>query len=275
MNTERFDTLVRTLTARAGPRRAALRLLATLPLVSPFAALLEDGHAATKGRRHRKQQHRRDERGARVQDERKKKKRKKTKVAAPALPPASPPLVPPECTTAATCPAPPASLLCAQATCINGKCGIGPKAASTVCRPVAGECDVAEQCDGTSLDCPANQFRPANTPCTNDGNPCTRDVCNGSSADCTHLPEPLGTPCATDFNICTQDICNGAGACTHPQVPNGTSCGASQVCCSPAGICCPAGIPCTNDRCCRPPGASCSDGRQCCSNSCLVFVCSP
>src|SRR4030095_12562878 len=36
---------------------------------------------------------------------------------------------------------------------------------STVCRPVAGVCDLAESCTGGGPSCPAGQFKPATTIC--------------------------------------------------------------------------------------------------------------
>jgi hypothetical protein len=54
------------------------------------------------------------------------------------------------------------------------------KPANTECRAAAGECDVPEVCDGSSAACPADAFKPTDTACTDDGNPCTRDVCTGS-----------------------------------------------------------------------------------------------
>lgn len=157
---------------------------------------------------------------------------------------ASVPPPPPDCTTAASCPAPPASQLCAQATCIGGKCGIGPKAANTVCRPIAGECDItAEVCEGTGLNCPANQFKPANTPCTSDGKSCTRDICDGSSS-----------------------------TCSHPPVANGTPCGTEQACCG--GTCCIAGQACSErGTCCLGLFKVCTRSEQCCTNNCLNGLC--
>jgi len=51
-------------------------------------------------------------------------------------------------------------------------------------------------------------------PDCNDGNPCTDDICvNG---ECTHPPKPDGTPCPDDGDPCTQDLCNAATAeCKH------------------------------------------------------------
>ncbi|HYS05128.1 MAG TPA: hypothetical protein VEW47_08035, partial [Candidatus Dormibacteraeota bacterium] len=55
-----------------------------------------------------------------------------------------------------------------------------------VCRASGGECDPAESCNGTSTSCPADVRSAAGTSCTSDGNPCTLDQCDGSSASCQH-----------------------------------------------------------------------------------------
>src|SRR5205809_813734 len=121
--------------------------------------------------------------------------------------------------------------------------------AGAACRAAAGECDVAETCDGSSTACPTDFFKASGTTCTDDGNPCTTDVCNGTSATCTHPAgnpgavcraaagecdvaesctgtsttcpsdafQASGTPCTDDGNLCTTDVCNGTSAtCTHP-----------------------------------------------------------
>lgn len=155
----------------------------------------------------------------------------------------TPPLPPLECLTVANCPVPTAPHPCFQATCIAGRCGIGPRAAGAVCRAAAGECDVAEVCDGISLDCPADRFKPAGAPCTDDG------------------------------IICTQDVCDGAGRCTHPGQPPLTPCGTGRVCCTP-GTCCPPNETCQGGtRCCRPQRQPCNDPGECCSGGCVFDTC--
>jgi hypothetical protein len=113
---------------------------------------------------------------------------------------------PPECTTAATCPVPPQ--LCEQATCVDGKCGSGPKAAGTVCRAAAGECDVAEVCNGTALDCPANQVKPNQTPCS--GGSCQNGRCTACATE--------GGFCASDEACCGELVCSDTGQCGCPVV---------------------------------------------------------
>jgi hypothetical protein len=164
----------------------------------------------------------------------------------PASPPASPPPPPPPapqpCTSASTCPVPPGVQHCVRTTCVGGVCGVGPKAAGTVCRPARSECDIAEVCDGASLLCPLDQIKAQ------------------------------GTPCASDGNVCTADICNGIGLCGHFPLPQNTSCGPDQVCC--AGTCCIAGQGCGSGaigRCCNGFGANCDSPSDCCSNTCGDF----
>jgi len=58
-----------------------------------------------------------------------------------------------------------------------------------VCRPDAGDCDVAETCTGSSAACPVDASEPDGTTC-NDGQVCTANdqctggVCAGTSAQC-------------------------------------------------------------------------------------------
>ena len=63
---------------------------------------------------------------------------------------------------------------------------------STVCRgAVAGGCDVAESCTGTSGACPTDVFTPNGTACNdNNATTCT-DVCTSGSCAGTPVAEPL------------------------------------------------------------------------------------
>jgi len=65
-----------------------------------------------------------------------------------------------------------------QDTCLNNLChhaGFAPE--TTVCRPAAGACDLAETCTGVGPACPLDQHMPDATAC-DDGNPCTAgDAC--------------------------------------------------------------------------------------------------
>jgi Dictyostelium (slime mold) repeat len=216
-------------------------------------------------------------------------------------------------------------------TCGGGTCSIH---AGDPCA-AGGEC--ANLCTEATDSC----LRPAATPCTDDGNICTNDACDGAGAcahpnnsapctdnvfcngadtcsggscivhagnPCTGGPEcnnicnegpdncfrPANAPCTDEGNVCTNDICDGAGACTHPN--NTASCTDNSVCtttdqCS-GGICVPGpdldcddGLQCTLDTCddingCQHNstalnGTSCDDGDTCTDNdTCSSGVCS-
>ena len=89
------------------------------------------------------------------------------------------------------------------------------KSSGTVCRPAAGECDVAESCTGTNADCPPDGFKQNGTPCTDDGKSCSDDVCQNGS--CTHPLKPAGTPCHPGDNCPANEACTGSSPdCPHP-----------------------------------------------------------
>src|SRR5438309_66424 len=62
----------------------------------------------------------------------------------------------------------------------------GFQSSTFTCRAAAGECDLAETCPGNSPNCPADSKKASGTPCTDDGNVCTTDTCDGSSVTCQH-----------------------------------------------------------------------------------------
>src|SRR5438874_1477397 len=72
--------------------------------------------------------------------------------------------------------------------------------AGAVCRAAAGACDVAETCTGTSTTCPTNMIKANGTPCPDESNPCTNDVCNGTDTTCHHPNWPAGTSCENSDN---------------------------------------------------------------------------
>lgn len=91
-------------------------------------------------------------------------------------------------------------------------------AASTVCRASAGACDVAERCPGT-VDgaCPPDGFVSATTECRASTAECDRaEQCTGDAPDRpADVSAASGTPCSEDDDLCTLDVCDGAGACAH------------------------------------------------------------
>ncbi|HVW29133.1 MAG TPA: PA14 domain-containing protein [Polyangiaceae bacterium] len=100
-----------------------------------------------------------------------------------------------------------------------GACTHTVAPAGTACRPVAGPCDVAESCNGTSTACPADTFLGSSTQCRASAGVCdVAESCTGSSAAC---PADgflaINTSCPDDGNACTDDYCPGTAAtCSHP-----------------------------------------------------------
>lgn len=137
--------------------------------------------------------------------------------------------------------------------------------AGAVCRAATDACDVAELCTGTSTSCSATDaVAPAGTVCTDDGNPCTTDLCNGTSKSCIHSVGNAGAVCRPSTGECdVAETCTGSSAaCPADQhVADGTTCNTSNPCetqgtCS-AGQC--AGT---------SPIEVCGDGHVCGAEEC-------
>ncbi len=143
-------------------------------------------------------------------------------------------------------------------------------------------------------------LKPDGTPCTDDTNDCTDDVCQvgvcqhpfhppgtscGSSADtdcdnpdtcdgagtCLENHEPDLLACTDDGNECTDDYCQ-TGACTHPNHPAGTPCGSpDDTQCTDPDTCSGAGV-CLGNH--APTGTTCDDGLYCnVGEICLSGLC--
>src|SRR5262249_7160702 len=143
----------------------------------------------------------------------------------------------------------------------------------------------------TTPDIGADEYSPANVPCT-DSNECTTDTCNPPTG-CVFTPVANGTFCGDAGTQCTnQDLCQG-GVCQDSGFqPNGTPCGspADTNCdnpdtCNGAGFCqpnyepngfpCPDGLACTTGDTCNGTGTcilipvNCSDGTACTTDTCV------
>src|SRR5437899_8707675 len=156
----------------------------------------------------------------------------------------------------------------AAGSCCKNNCFF--ESSTKTCRAAAGDCDLAETCTGSSATCPADGPRKASgTACTDDGNACTLDQCNGTSVACPHpagnagavcraaaagcdlaetctgtsstcptdVKKASGTSCTADSNPCTLDQCDGTNnTCQHPAGNAGAACTDD-------------GNPCTLDQC--------------------------
>src|SRR5207244_1620681 len=135
-----------------------------------------------------------------------------------------------------------------------------------------------------STSCPPDTVKAAGTSCTDDGNVCTADVCNGTvgAPACTHAAgnagtvcraaagecdvaesctgtsatcpadakQPAGTACTADTNPCTLDRCDGStNTCTHPAGNAGAVCRAAAGECDVADTCTGTSAACPTEAC--------------------------
>jgi YVTN family beta-propeller protein len=140
-------------------------------------------------------------------------------------------------------------------------------------------CDDGQFCNGADTCSGGVCNLHAGDPCT--GGPECVATCNEAADDCFDL---AGTPCTDDGNVCTDDECDGAGGCTHPN--NGASCDDGQFCngtdtCAGGACVINAGDPCVGgpecadacneavDNCFDPSGTACTaDGNVCTDDEC-------
>jgi hypothetical protein len=73
-------------------------------------------------------------------------------------------------------------------SCCSASCRL--RGAGETCRPAAGECDPQETCTGSDPACPADVVAARGTPCADDGDTTTFDVCGGVSPACLHPVNP-------------------------------------------------------------------------------------
>jgi hypothetical protein len=107
-----------------------------------------------------------------------------------------------------------------------------------VCRPAESECTLPATCTGDRFDCPPAPPKAGGTPCSEDGEVCTVDVCDGQGT-CQHANKCAAVHIAVDQKACTSEGCRKlsvrcelldgrAGACTarafvDPGDPAGTA----------------------------------------------------
>lgn len=97
-----------------------------------------------------------------------------------------------------------------------------PLTAGTTCRAAAGGCDIPEQCDGVSPDCPEDKVYPSDQVCRDAVGSCDfAEFCTGTKPNCpVDRTKPVGTVCESDGDPCTLDTCDGGlGFCRHKTDP--------------------------------------------------------
>ena len=126
-------------------------------------------------------------------------------------------------------------------SCCNFDCTF--KQPDRICRPATGPCDQAEACTGTDRSCPFDRKAPADSPCTDDGNPCTVDQCDGGG-QCRHtrVPDPCPALCGNG-RVDPGEFCDlGPGLN-----------GADTTCCDATCMIRPDNAPCTDHVFCNGP----------------------
>ncbi len=104
---------------------------------------------------------------------------------------------------------------CDGEACCSATCD-GPMGAGEVCRPSAGVCDEAEECNGTDVACPADAFLPSSTECRASVDACNpAEQCSGASADC---PAEVANACGACGEL-------GIGGATGASVAAGSTVG--------------------------------------------------
>lgn len=145
-----------------------------------------------------------------------------------------------ECTSSSGC----ASGVCIDGVCCATECGTGDGdceacsiaaggsvdgvctavASGTLCRDLAGTCDVVEVCDGTSRVCPGDVVQTIGVECRAAADVCdVVERCDGTSATCPADGATIPGCCATasdcdDRDPCTTDACESGSTCTHTAI---------------------------------------------------------
>ncbi len=131
---------------------------------------------------------------------------------------------------------------CDQGSGVNGTPGSCCSAtctllsSATVCRGVAGGCDVAENCTGSSPTCPGDVFQPSGAVCRPSAGGCDiAETCSGSSAACpADSFQSSGTVCRSAAGVCdAQETCPGGS----PSCPADAFQPSTVVCRLSAGVC--------------------------------------
>jgi hypothetical protein len=125
-----------------------------------------------------------------------------------------------------------------------------------VCQAGTNPCaDDGQFCNGTE-DCDEIIDQ-----CFSSGNPCPGTECNHCQEDTDGCFDPADTPCTDDGNSCTDDYCDGGGVCIHSN--NNLPCN--------DGIGCTENDACSGGTCSGTPNDTlCSDGNVCTDDTCTI-----
>ena len=145
---------------------------------------------------------------------------------------------------------------CAATSCTTAGCKYD-KLSGLVCRPKTGTCDVAETCDGTSIDCPSDAFQPSTFTCQ--ALACTNASlkpavqCTGVAGACPTVADAscgnfaCGSPTECRTTCVTSADCGDAFYCTNntclPRIGAGQACKTDAECSTSNnhcvdGVCC-------------------------------------
>ncbi len=123
---------------------------------------------------------------------------------------------------------------------------------TALCRAAPGVCDVAEFCNGVSNTCPADGFAPASTVCRAAAGSCdVAENCTGTGPNCpADVIRSNGFVCRGSAGVCdVAETCNGVStACPADGfLPSSTSCRAAAGDCDVAENCTGSGPACPAD----------------------------
>jgi hypothetical protein len=149
-----------------------------------------------------------------------------------------------------------------------------PAPVGTECRASAGDCDVAETCDGQSKDCPADALRSVGHECRPSVGACdAAETCDGTGPDCpADVVQPAGHECRPSAGACdVAETCDGHGTdcpadgvqpAGHECRPSAGACDAAETCDGVAAACPPDGVQPAGHEC-RSSAGACDAAETC------------
>ena len=172
--------------------------------------------------------------------------------------------------------------VCMDGECLN-YCSSGPccdlennipKEAGALCRHSAGDCDVEEECDGLSPECPVDTVLPSSTVCRESAGPCDKEEnCTGFASGCpADSFMPGDTVCRASAGDCdAEETCTGSSAaCPEDQMrPASYVCRAVEGECDIAETCTGTSVSCPADQLrpssfvCRASEGDCDVAENC------------